>query len=86
VNKQRLALPRGGIPIAVSKLESIARSEGLLRPDEALGQSSTFRRAADKLGIESRRVGFGAGAHYIWRLRPPEWTGAEWGRGLGVHG
>jgi hypothetical protein len=34
-----------------------------------------------ELNIESHRVGYGPGASYMWRLKPPAWT-----RGLDVHG
>jgi hypothetical protein len=68
-------------PTSARKLESMARAEGLLQPDQAISRSSTFRRVMKELGIESRRVGYGAGAQYVWGLKPPAWT-----RGLDVHG
>jgi hypothetical protein len=68
-------------PITVRKLERIAKSEGLLREDQEISKSSTFRGAMKEFGIESKRVGYGPGAEYIWRVKPPAWT-----RGLDVHG
>jgi hypothetical protein len=69
-------------PISVYKLERIAKSERLLREDQTIGRCSTFRRIMKELNIESHRVGYGPGASYVWRLKPPSWT-----RGLemGVH-
>ena len=67
-------------PISVYKLERIAKSEGLLREDQEISRCSTFRRVMKELNIESHRVGYGPGASYIWRLKPPAWT-----RGLDVH-
>jgi hypothetical protein len=61
-------------PLRASKAEGIVRSVGLLRQDQTISRSSTFRRIAAELGIESHRIGFGPGAPYVWRLKPPEWT------------
>jgi hypothetical protein len=58
----------------------LAKSEGLLEEDQPVSRCSTFRRAKTKLNIESKRVGYGVGAEYVWRLKPPAWT-----RGLDVH-
>jgi hypothetical protein len=68
-------------PISVYKLECIAKSEGLLREDQEISRCSTFRRVMKELGVESHRVGYGPGASYMWRLKPPAWT-----RGLDAHG
>jgi hypothetical protein len=66
--------------IEVRKLERFAKSEGLLQEDQEISRCSTFRRVMKELGIESHRVGYGPGASYVWRQRPPSWT-----RELGVH-
>jgi hypothetical protein len=58
----------------VRKLESIAKAEGLLEYDQAISRSSSFRRVMRELNVESRRVGYGPGASYVWRLKPPAWT------------
>jgi hypothetical protein len=69
--------------IEVRKLERIAKNEGLLEEDQELSRCSTFRRVMKELNIESHRVGYGPGASYVWRVKPPAWTrGLE----LGVHG
>jgi hypothetical protein len=51
------------------------------QPERLISRSSTFRRVMKELDIESHRIGFGRGAEYVWRLKPPNWT-----RGLDVHG
>jgi hypothetical protein len=58
-------------PSAALKLERMARSEGLLREDQEISRCSSFRRVMKELGIESHRIGFGRGAEYVWRLKPP---------------
>jgi hypothetical protein len=68
-------------PTSVRKLESMAKTEGLLEYDQAISRSSSFRRVMKELNIESHRAGYGPGASYMWRLKPPAWT-----RGLDVHG
>lgn len=70
-------------PIGARKLERIAKSEGLLREDQEISKSSTFRRVMKELGIESHRIGFGRGAYYVLRVKPPAWSRAL---ELGVHG
>jgi hypothetical protein len=55
----------------VRKLESIAKAEGLLEYDQAISRSSSFRRVMRELNVESRRVSYGPGASYVWRLKPP---------------
>jgi hypothetical protein len=68
-------------PAAALRLERLAKNEGLIEEDQTIGRCSTFRRIAEELGIESKRVGFGRGASYVWRLKPPAWTrGLEFGR------
>jgi hypothetical protein len=69
-------------PTSARKLESMAKGEGLLDQDQAISRSSSFRRVMKELDIESHRVGYGPGASYVWRVKPPAWT-----RGLemGVH-
>jgi hypothetical protein len=57
-------------PIAVRKLERMARQDGLLRLDQEIGRCSTFRRIARELKIESKRTGYRPGTSYIWRLKP----------------
>ena len=68
-------------PASVRKLESMAKAEGLLEYDQPISRSSSFRRVMKELNIESHRVGYGPGASYLWRLKPPAWT-----RGSDVHG
>jgi hypothetical protein len=67
-------------PAAALKLERMAKNEGLLEEDQTISRCSTFRRVMRELNIESRRIGFGRGAEYVWRLKPPSWT-----RGLDVY-
>jgi len=69
-------------PAAALKLERMAKNERLLDEDQSISRCSTFRRIMKELNIESHRVGYGPGASYVWRLKPPSWT-----RGLemGVH-
>jgi hypothetical protein len=69
-------------PASVRKLESMAKAEGLLEYDQAISRSSSFRRVMKELGVESHRVGYGPGASYMWRFKPPAWTR---GLDLGVH-
>jgi hypothetical protein len=54
----------------------------LLSQDEGAELIQRFEREIPKkeLGIESRRIGFGRGASYMWRVKPPAWT-----VDLGVH-
>jgi hypothetical protein len=58
----------GEIEIAVPVLEAQARSRGLLGKQQSITSSKPFKRAKRKLGIQSRRVGFGANGQWIWRL------------------
>jgi hypothetical protein len=67
-------------PTAVLKLEQIAKIDGLLAEDQTISRCSTFRRVMTELNIESHRLGYGRGASYVWRRKPPAWT-----RGLDVH-
>jgi hypothetical protein len=55
---------RGG-PIEVVKLELIAKDGGLLGVDQEIGRCSTFRRVAEELGIESKRIGYGPRGFYV---------------------
>jgi hypothetical protein len=69
--------------IEVRKIERFAKGEGLLEEDQEIGRCSTFRRVMKELNIESHRIGFGRGAYYVLRVKPPRWSrGSE----LGVHG
>ena len=61
-------------PIRASNPKGIGISVGLLRQDQTISRRSTFRRITAELWIESHRIGFGPGAPYVWRLKPPEWT------------
>jgi hypothetical protein len=70
-------------PAPVLKLERMAKNEGLLEEDQPISRCSTFRRAKTELDIESKRVGYGPGADYVWRVKPPTWTQRP---ELGVHG
>jgi hypothetical protein len=60
--------------IEVRKIERFAKSDGLLEQDQELSRCSTFRRVMKELNVESHRIGFGRGAYYVLRLRPPTWT------------
>lgn len=68
--------------IEVRKIERFAKGDGLLEEDQEISRCSTFRRVMKELNIESHRIGFGRGAYYVLRLKPPGWSrGPE----LGVH-
>jgi hypothetical protein len=69
--------------IEVRKIERFAKGDGLLEQDQELSRCSTFRRVMKELNVESHRIGFGKGAYYVLRLRPPTWTQRP---ELGVHG
>jgi hypothetical protein len=54
--------------LAVSKLETMARSAGLLGERQRISNAKPFRKAKSALGIESIRDGFGAGGGWLWKL------------------
>jgi hypothetical protein len=68
----RLWLNRG--PMNALDLQARAREQGLLKPGQEIGKNPAFRAAKRQLEIESHRKGFGLGASYTWRFKPPEWT------------
>jgi hypothetical protein len=54
--------------LAVPKLETMARSAGLLGERQRISNAKPFRKAKSALGIESVRDGFGAGGSWLWKL------------------
>ena len=63
-----------GGAISVPELEECARSAGLLGEHQQIGDAKKFRGAKKRLGITSRRDGFGRGGGWLWVL--PIWTSA----------
>jgi hypothetical protein len=57
-----------GNPLAVPKLDAMARAAGLLGERQRITQAKPFRRAKTSLGIRSIRDGFGAGGRWSWEL------------------
>ena len=54
--------------LAVPKLETMARTAGLLGERQRISNAKPFRKAKSSLGIESIRDGFGAGGEWLWKL------------------
>jgi hypothetical protein len=54
--------------VAVADLEVRARAAGLLGARQSITDSKKFKAAKKMLGIESRRIGFGAGGAWCWSL------------------
>jgi hypothetical protein len=57
-----------GGDISVAELEESARSAGLLGEHNHIGDAKRFKSAKKRLGIVSRRDGFGRGGQWFWRL------------------
>jgi hypothetical protein len=62
----RHALASGAI--SVPELEERARSAGLLGERSRIGDAKRFKSAKKRLGIVSRRDGFGRGGEWFWQL------------------
>src|ERR1700730_17835821 len=60
------ALSGGAIPVA--ELEVKARADGLLGERRQIGDAKKCRGAKKRLGITSRRDGFGRGGGWLWEL------------------
>jgi len=60
-----------GQPVRATRLQEMARAEGVLALHESINESQRLRRAAKQLGIRSRRIGFGPDAHYVWTKPRP---------------
>jgi hypothetical protein len=54
--------------VGVPKLESMARTAGLLGEDQRITHAKPFKAAKKALGITSRRLGFGPRSQWLWRL------------------
>ena len=65
----RHALASGAI--SVPELEERARSAGLLGERSRIGDAKRFKLAKKRLGIVSRRDGFGRGGEWFWQLPAP---------------
>jgi hypothetical protein len=63
------ALAGGAVPVAA--LEERARSAGLLGEHNHIGDAKRFKSAKKRLGIVSRRDGFGRGGEWLWQLPAP---------------
>jgi hypothetical protein len=57
-----------GGDISVAELEERARSAGLLGEHSHIGDAKRFKSAKKRLGIVSRRDGFGRGGEWFWQL------------------
>jgi hypothetical protein len=87
-DRKRVGAPSGRVPaavaflegalvrcsVAVADLEVRARAAGLLGERQSITDSKKFRAAKKKLGIMSRRDGFGRGGRWYWSMstQPPE--------------
>jgi hypothetical protein len=60
-----------GGDISVAELEERARSAGLLGEHNHIGDAKRFKSAKKRLGIVSRRDGFGRGGEWFWQLPSP---------------
>jgi putative DNA primase/helicase len=71
-------------------VECEARAAGLLGAVQRIGHNKTLRKARERLGVISRREGFGPGARYYLRLPSspcaPSNSHARPGSGGGAHG
>jgi hypothetical protein len=54
--------------VGVPKLESMARTAGLLDEDQRITHAKVFKAAKKALGITSRRIGFGPRSQWRWQL------------------
>jgi hypothetical protein len=57
-----------GGAVSVAELEVKARAAGLLGEHQQIGDAKKFRGAKKRLGITSRRDGFGRGGGWLWEL------------------
>jgi hypothetical protein len=57
--------------ISVPELEERARTAGLLGEHNHIGDAKRFKSAKKRLGIVSRRDGFGRGGEWLWQLPAP---------------
>jgi hypothetical protein len=60
------ALAAGAVPVAA--LEERARTAGLLSEHDHIGDVKKFKSVKKRLGIVSRRDGFGRGGEWLWQL------------------
>jgi hypothetical protein len=63
------ALAGGAVPVAA--LEERARAAGLLGEHSHIGDVKKFKAAKKRLGVTSRRDGFGRGGEWFWQLPAP---------------
>ena len=61
-------MARRGTTLAVAELEVHARAAGLVGERQRLTDAKTFKAAKKKLGIMSRRGGFGRDGEWSWAL------------------
>jgi hypothetical protein len=66
-----LKLSLAGGALAVGELEVKARTAGLLGEHRQIGEGKKFKAAKRRLGITSRRDGFGRGGEWFWQLSAP---------------
>jgi hypothetical protein len=66
-----------GREVEVAVLESRARTAGLLTERQKIEDSKLFKTAKRKLGVRSRRVGFGVNGRWFWRLETPREVEAQ---------
>jgi hypothetical protein len=66
------ALAAGAVPVA--ELEERARTAGLLGKHNHIGDVKKFKSAKRRLGVKSRRDGFGRGGEWLWQLPAPPST------------
>jgi hypothetical protein len=74
-----LHLNRG--PVKPSTLEARAHENLILPPGVAINKYTPMQRAKTRLGIESKRHGFGADGGWVWQYRPPSWATEGLGNG-----
>jgi hypothetical protein len=60
-----------GGAISVPEVEERARTAGLLGEHNHIGDAKRFKAAKKRLGIVSRRDGFGRGGEWLWQLPVP---------------
>ncbi len=60
-----------GGEMSVAALEERAHAAGLLAEGQSITDSKPFKSAKARLGIRSRRIGFGPGAVWFWILPAP---------------
>ena len=64
----------GAGPIPVGELDTKARTAGLLGEHQHVGDAKLFKAAKKRLGIVSRRDGFGREGAWLWELPTPNTT------------